>query len=255
MPSLRNRSRRVVERARDPEGPLAVHWHLNVAAFAVAVAIAAYAVAVSLGRVHGHHHGTVHQKVILAISSAVFVVAGIVATRATANEVYTVVGSRTAPGHAGMLRWFVTIFGYIVVVTAAFGVLDVPLGQLVLGGALTGVILGIAAQQSLGNIFAGVVLLVARPFTVGDAIRVKAGALGGELTGQVTAMGITYATLLTPEGPLSIPNSAMLAAAVGPMVPQPVAAPVPAAPTDPPEPDQVFDSGAGAEQGFGQAQP
>jgi hypothetical protein len=36
--------------------------------------------------------------------------------------------------------------------------LSVPVGHLLLGGAIAGVVLGIAAQQSLGNVFAGLVL-------------------------------------------------------------------------------------------------
>ena len=53
----------------------------------------------------------------------------------------------------------------------------VPVSQLVLGGALTTVFVSIAAQQALGNVFAGLVLMLARPFKVGDDIRLRAGAL------------------------------------------------------------------------------
>jgi small-conductance mechanosensitive channel len=91
----------------------------------------------------------------------------------------------------------------------------VPLHRLLLGGALTGVVIGIAAQQALGNVFAGLVLLVARPFNVGDAIRVRSGSLGGELTGTVTGMGLTYVTLSTADGALAVPNNALLASAIG----------------------------------------
>jgi len=86
----------------------------------------------------------------------------------------------------------------------------------VLGGALTGVVVGIAAQQSLGNVFVGLVLLLARPFTVGDHIRIRAGALGGEFDGTVRAISLTYVTVDTGDGPLHVPNSGVLAAAVGP---------------------------------------
>jgi hypothetical protein len=79
------------------------------------------------------------------------------------------------------------------------------------------VIIGIAAQQALGNVFAGVVLLLARPFNVGDAIRLRAGSLSGELNGVVSGMGMTYVTLETSDGPLSIPNSGVLAAVIGPL--------------------------------------
>jgi small-conductance mechanosensitive channel len=187
--------------------------HLKLAAVAVVVAIAAFAVSGAVGDIHG----TLNKRLIAIAAGALFVVASVVATRAAATEVYEVIGLRTGPRHAGVLRWLVMIVGYLIVLITGLGMFAVPVHQLVLGGALTGVIVGIAAQQSLGNIFAGVVLLIARPFGVGDAIRIKAGNLGGISEGTVTAMGMTYVTLLTDDGPLSIPNSGMLAAAVGPM--------------------------------------
>jgi small-conductance mechanosensitive channel len=94
--------------------------------------------------------------------------------------------------------------------------LSIPVGHLLLGGAIAGVVIGIAAQQSLGNVFAGMVLLMARPFAVGNRIRVRSGALGGEFYGTVTAMSLTYVSVLTDQGLLKVPNSSLLAAAVGP---------------------------------------
>jgi small-conductance mechanosensitive channel len=185
---------------------------LRIAACALFVAIVAFAVSGAAGNIHG----SVDQRIVTAIGGGLFVVAAVLATRATATEVYLVVGARTGPSRAGVLRWMVTIVGYIIVLIAALGLFAVPVGHLVLGGALTGVIVGIAAQQALGNIFAGVVLLLARPFSVGDAIRVKSGTLGGPLEGVVSGMGMTYVTLMTDDGPLSLPNSSLLSAAVGP---------------------------------------
>ena len=68
-----------------------------------------------------------------------------------------------------------------------------------LGGALTSVFVGIAAQQSLSNVFAGIVLLLARPFRVGDSIRLQAGALGGQISGTIVEVGITYVRLATSD--------------------------------------------------------
>jgi small-conductance mechanosensitive channel len=187
--------------------------HLTLAAFALVVAIVAFSVSGALGDIHG----TLREKLIAFGAGALFVVASVVATRAAATEVYEVVGLRTGPRHAGVLRWMVMVVGYLILLITALGLFAVPVKQLIVGGALTGVIVGIAAQQALGNVFAGVVLLIARPFSVGDAIRIKAGNLGGVTEGTVSAMGMTYVTLLTDEGPVSMPNSGVLAAAVGPM--------------------------------------
>ena len=46
---------------------------------------------------------------------------------------------------------------------------------------------------------------------------IKSGALGGELRGNVAEIGITYVRLDTPDGPLHLPNSQVLAAAVAPV--------------------------------------
>jgi small-conductance mechanosensitive channel len=201
------------DRTELPEALRDRRSHLNLAAIALVAAIAAFAVSGALGNVHG----SLNQKLIAFVAGGAFVVAAVLATRAAAAEVYEVIGVRTGPRHAGVLRWLVMIVGYLIVLITALGLFAVPVHQLVLGGALTGVIVGIAAQQALGNVFAGVVLLIARPFSVGDAIRVKAGNLGGVTDGTVSAMGVTYVTLLTEDGPISMPNSGILAAAVGPM--------------------------------------
>jgi small-conductance mechanosensitive channel len=204
--------RRTNDHVEVPDPPREVRPRLRTAAFALLVAIAAFAVAGAVGNIHG----SLHQRIVTACAGGLFIVSAVLATRATATEVYVVLGARTGPSHAGVLRWLVTIVGYVIVLISALGLFAVPVQHLVLGGALTGVIVGIAAQQALGNIFAGVVLLLARPFSVGDAIRVKSGTLGGPLEGIVSGMGMTYVTLMTDEGPLSLPNSSLLSAAVGP---------------------------------------
>jgi hypothetical protein len=54
---------------------------------------------------------------------------------------------------------------------------------------------------------------------VGDAIRLRAGALGGTLDGIVTDIGITYVRFDTDGSVMSIPNSQVLNAVVGPIPP------------------------------------
>jgi hypothetical protein len=81
------------------------------------------------------------------------------------------------------------------------------------------VFVGIAAQQALGNMFAGLVLMFARPFRVGDAIRLRAGALGGTLDGTVIDIGITYVRVVSDGSVMSVPNAQVLNAVVGPIPP------------------------------------
>jgi len=115
---------------------------------------------------------------------------------------------------AASVRLILTIIGALFVALMALAILRIGVSQLLLGGAITGVVLGIAAQQSLGNVFAGIVLLVARPFRAGDLVRVRAGSLGGSLEGQVVSMGLVYVVFTTEEGTTLVPNLTLLAAGI-----------------------------------------
>lgn len=118
--------------------------------------------------------------------------------------------------HAAVIRFTIVLAGGLATIVLTLQLLHIPITQLVVGGALTGVLVGIAAQQSLANVFAGIVLLMARPFRVGDQIGIRSGALGGLIEGLVTEISITYVMLETGNGAVHVPNSQVLAAAVGP---------------------------------------
>ena len=164
----------------------------------------------------------------------VFLALGIVAVLGISAKARAVFEPRLGSAHAAVIRYALLLVGIILVVVITLQLLGVPVGQLVVGTAVTSVLLGIAAQQSLSNIFAGMVLLLSRPFRVGDPIRLRAGALGGQLEGMVTEIGITYIRLDTGETIMSVPNSQVLAAAVGPIPRQPAE---PAEPANPPVPE------------------
>src|SRR5581483_6115094 len=92
-------------------------------------------------------------------------------------------------------------------VAAGFGI---NLSGLLVGGAIVGVVLASVSQASLGNFFAGLVLMLARPFCVGDTVRLRTSLVGGvEFEGTVVDSRALYTTLLTADGELlRIPNSA-----------------------------------------------
>jgi hypothetical protein len=104
--------------------------------------------------------------------------------------------------------------GVFTIGTISLYLLGVKPDKLLVGGAITGVLLGIAAQQSLANLFAGLVLLFASPFRVGDHVRFRAGALSGEIEGVVTDLSLSYVRLETAQGQMLLPNAQALAAAV-----------------------------------------
>lgn len=116
--------------------------------------------------------------------------------------------------HAGIIRYVLLLAGVFTILVITLYIVGVKPDKLLVGGAVTGVLLGIAAQQSLANLFAGLVLLFARPFRVGDHVRFRAGALSGEIEGVITDLSLAYVRLTTDQGPMLLPNSQALAAAV-----------------------------------------
>lgn len=147
---------------------------------------------------------------------------GLIAVRSAANETARLVGLSGATSTANVLRWGITLGGYLIVVAEVVTLLGVPIGRLLVSGAITGVVVGIAAQQPLGNAFAGLVLLFSRPFVVGEYITLRSGALGGQYDGEVTAITLMYTRLSTDDGPVSLPNLGVLNSATGPRVHLPI---------------------------------
>ena len=148
----------------------------------------------------------------------VFVALAVLAVRSAASEIAAASRLRFGDAHANVVALLVTLSGYGLTALALLVVLGVPPARLLVSGAVTGVILGVAAQQSLGNVVAGVVLLLNRPFQVGQEITVRSGALAGPYSGRVVSVGLTYVQIDTDEGVVLLPNSGVLAAAVGPRV-------------------------------------
>ncbi len=154
-------------------------------------------------------------QLIAAAAGALFVLLAGIPLRNVAHRVTRPVHARAGASAAHLVRMGVTASGYLVVAVTALVVLRVPVGQLLLSGAVTGVILGIAAQQSLGNAFAGILLMLSAPFRVGDYITLRSGSLGGQYDGFVSDISLTYTTLETDEGSMSFANAAVMAAATG----------------------------------------
>jgi small-conductance mechanosensitive channel len=161
-------------------------------------------------------HGKLYEKFIAVGGGLVFLLVGALMVRAVARLAATRTEVRLGDSLASVVRLVVSIIGYVCVAIAMLETLGVNLSQVLVGGAVTGVIIGIAAQQSLGNVFAGLVLVVTRPFVVGDRVVIHSGALGGPHEGRVTEMGLVYLTLEVEAGVLKLPNSAVLNSGVAP---------------------------------------
>jgi small-conductance mechanosensitive channel len=193
--------------------------------------IIALAMAIAAGVLSGWAHNGfpayfssehVPKQIIAAASTLAFCAFASIATYGLSGNARTVLEPRAGAAHAAIVRYALLLIGAFTTLIVTLELFRVPVGQLVLGGALTSVFVGIAAQQALGNVFAGIVLLVARPFRVGDRVRLRAGAIGGEIDGTVTEIGITYVRLFSGGVVLSVPNSQVLNAVVGPVPPDSV---------------------------------
>ncbi|HEY2564023.1 MAG TPA: mechanosensitive ion channel family protein, partial [Acidimicrobiales bacterium] len=157
-----------------------------------AVAIAALAFVAGFGNVHGH---STEHKIIALAGTIAFVVAAVLALRSLANEIGKATRSRGGRSAGSAVELTISIAGYILILILTLDLLGLSVQHLLLGGAIVGVVLGIALQQTLANVFAGVVLLMAHPFSIGERIRMRSGALGGELVGLVGKVTLTYVVL------------------------------------------------------------
>jgi small-conductance mechanosensitive channel len=153
----------------------------------------------------------------LADAAAVtFFLIAALATATLAGRAREVLQPRIGTSHAAIIRYTLVLLGGLATILITLQLFNISVTQLLVGGAVASVVIGIAAQQSLSNVFAGIVLLLARPLNVGDQVWIRSGALGGEFRGTVTEIGITYIRLDTSEGPIHLPNSQVLGAAVAP---------------------------------------
>ncbi|HXC19736.1 MAG TPA: mechanosensitive ion channel family protein, partial [Acidimicrobiales bacterium] len=178
----------------------------------VAAAIAVAAIVVKSD--FDHRHGVHHSSLVTWITVPVLLISGIYAVSRLADAMGRFLARRSIEAAAAVVRLVATGVGYLLVLIAVFELLGVSLAHLIIGFGLAGVVLGIAAQQSLGNIFASLVLLFARPFKVGEHIRVRSGTIG-VIDAWVLGIGLTYVTLQTEDGLLKVPNSVVLAAGIG----------------------------------------
>jgi small conductance mechanosensitive channel len=124
---------------------------------------------------------------------------------------------RLDPATAGTVGFLIRLLTIVVTLLVALRVAGIAPRTLALGGAFTAVIFGLAAQQTLGNVIAGTVLLSARPFRVGDRVRMQGGPLAGQIEGTVSSLGLLYTTFAKGEDSIMVPNSVVLNSAVIPL--------------------------------------
>jgi small-conductance mechanosensitive channel len=124
---------------------------------------------------------------------------------------------RMDPATAGTAGFLIRFAFLVAAAITALRVAGLDPATLALGGAITAVVIGLAAQQTLGNLIAGLVLISVRPFKVGDRVRLQAGGLAGQIEGVVGSLGLLYTTLAQGQDSIMVPNNQVLSAAVVPL--------------------------------------
>ena len=151
------------------------------------------------------------------VLTLIFAVAGIIAGRSIARELQRVSAPPGRHGRRSAVRLICVISDAVIVVVGCLAILGIDPRTLLVGGAVTGVIIGIAAQQTLNNFFAGLVLFFARPYVPGQRVKIRSGSMGGPFVGVIVGAGMMYTLIDTDdEGIISMPNAGLMGAAVGP---------------------------------------
>jgi small conductance mechanosensitive channel len=163
---------------------------------------------------HGRGELSWLQTPVDLITVVVLLILGWTIARAIGRAFGPALFRRMEPAAAGTVGFLIRLATIAVALIVALSVAGVEPRALALGGAFTAVIVGLAAQQTLGNVIAGTVLLSARPFRVGDRIRLQGGPLAGQIEGTVSSLGLLYTNLLTEDGLIMVPNSVVLNVAV-----------------------------------------
>jgi len=124
-------------------------------------------------------------QLITIVAGVVFVLLSCASLRTVADRLSGPVTVRAGASAAHLVRMGLTAVGYLFVTFIALVLMRIPVGQLLLSGAVTGVILGIAAQQTLGDAFAGIILMTSAPFRVGSTSRYAPEPSAASMTGTL----------------------------------------------------------------------
>ena len=152
------------------------------------------------------------KKVLAYVCVLVFVVAGIIFVRLlTSLFKRSLISHKLGVGRAAATQFVLRIIGYIILLLSALELMNISVAKLLLGGAILGIILGVAAQQSLGNFFASIILILTHPYRVGEEVTIISGSFGGANEGRVLDIGLTHTKLKLTNGKIMyMPNATIL---------------------------------------------
>jgi len=153
-------------------------------------------------------------RIIAFIGVFLFVVFGTIFLHLLTSVLYNIMAHhQLGIGRSAAIQFSLRIIGYLVILLSALELMDISIAKLLLGGAILGIILGVAAQQSLGNFFASIILILTHPYRVGEEVTIISGSFGGTHEGTVMDIGLTHTKLqLKGKGGeiIFLPNSTLL---------------------------------------------
>lgn len=110
--------------------------------------------------------------------------------------------TRLEPAAYGMLRTFMRVLMYFLLILILAAQLGVDVSSLIALLSVISLAVTLAVQGALTNVVGGITLLTTHPFTAGDFVEI------GDQSGTVLEVGVNYTKLRTPDNKLvSIPNS------------------------------------------------
>lgn len=149
---------------------------------------------------------------------ALWVISGTMLYRNLENAIFSVIMKRRRldDSFGLVLHRALSALGYGIIAIEALHLLDVKVVSILVGGAVTGVIVGIGAQSTLSNLFAGVILFTLHPFSIGQTIIIRSSLFGGiDYTGAVVDVNWFHTIIVNEDNQrVIIPNSTVIVSAV-----------------------------------------
>jgi len=161
--------------------------------------------------------GRAYETPVQIATTVVLIVLGWQIARDVGRALGPTLFRRLDPGTAGTVGFLIRLVFVGLAIIVALRIAGLDPRTLAVGGAFTAVIVGLAAQQTLGNLIAGTVLLSARPFKVGERVRLQGGGIAGQIEGIVSSLGLLYTTFAQGADQVMVPNSVVLNVAIVPL--------------------------------------
>ncbi len=148
--------------------------------------------------------------IIDAINSLLIIIGAYIAYRVFVSAIIFSAGSRLDSGSADVIRLTLKILFYIVAVTVILSSSGLNLASALAGGAIGGVIIGLAVQTIATNILSGIFVSTSKAVRVGDVASFRSAAWGENIC-IVTKIGFLWTQGINQYGnEIRIPNSALL---------------------------------------------